>query len=140
MFKKVLSLSLSLSLLGGAAVPSFYAESPQSSIQQTTADNIKPIEETKSKISHKEYKKLKEKFKKLKKECKELEVYKDVKIQMENNSPSFKEFLATLGISFCGSLPLSYLASHLFELSCGVLPCSAGLSLLIMLNWAISKL
>ncbi len=139
MFKKTLSLLMSLSLIGGGIAPTFYAESPQSSVQQKT-DLNESIKEMKSKISHEEYKKLKENFKKLKKECKELEMYKDVKINAENNTPSLKELLITSAVTFCAGLPFYYLTSLLFKLPFGPLAGAASASIFSMLNWIITKL
>ena len=66
MFKKILSLSLSLSLLGGAAVPSFRAESPQISTQQVTSEKSCEIKKTED--YYKKYKEIKKQYKKLSQE------------------------------------------------------------------------
>lgn len=63
MFKKMLSLSLSLSLLGGTAVPSFHAESPQSPTQQVISEKSYEIKNTKD--YYKKYKHIEKKYKEL---------------------------------------------------------------------------
>lgn len=72
MFKKLLSLSLSLSLFGGCATPAFYA-TPSSSIQEKATQNSENI--------------YYEKYKKMKKRYKALEnALQESKRENENNS------------------------------------------------------
>mgnify|MGYP004488482739 FL=1 len=63
MFKKILSLSLSLSLLVGTTIPSSRAESLQSPTQQVISE--KSSESKNSKDYYKKYKDIKKQYKKL---------------------------------------------------------------------------
>ena len=68
MFKKMLSLSLSLSLLVGTTIPSSRAESLQSPTQQVISE--KSSESKNSKDYYKKYKDIKKQYKKLSNENK----------------------------------------------------------------------
>lgn len=68
MFKKLLSLSLGLSLFCGHAIPAFHAESTKNHSQQVISNES--YENKNSKDYRKKYKEFKEKYENIKEECK----------------------------------------------------------------------
>lgn len=123
MFKKILSLSLCLSLLGISMSPSFSAESSKSNLQSVSSNKEIKVNKNK-KSSFKDYSEkydtLSKKYEKFKKDCEKLKQFNE-----KNNKGSIFSFKRLSKLAIRSLISYGIYAS-IFEEAYSVLPMISG--------------